>query len=169
MVIWLIGLSGSGKTTLGHEIVERARSSGSPVVWMDGDKVRSEIFGDDLGHTLADRKRNADRICRLCKFLDDEGVNVVCGILSMFHESREWNRTHITRYYEVYIDAPLDQLAARDSKGLYSGAREGRIRDVPGIDMEFPVPQHPDLVIRNDSTLDALLAHAPRLADLLRR
>ena len=48
--------------------------------------------------TLNDRRKNADRISRLSKFLDDQGIHVVCAILSIFPESREWNR----KYKELF-------------------------------------------------------------------
>ena len=37
-----------------------------------------------------------DRISRLSKFLDDQGIHVVCAILSILPESREWNRKYRT-------------------------------------------------------------------------
>jgi adenylylsulfate kinase len=165
MVIWIIGLSGAGKTTLAQETVRLMRRQMDNVVLLDGDAVRS-MLGDDLGHTLADRKKNADRLCRMGRFLDAQNIHVVCAVLSVFEQSRRWNRQNIENYYEVYIDAPLDMLEQRDPKGLYARARRGEIADFPGVSMEFPVPRHPDLVISNNGTLEGLLCHAPALAAL---
>ena len=164
MVIWLIGLSGSGKTTLGEAVVAAARPQ--PIAFIDGDVIR-EIFGGDLGYSMEDRWKNAQRISRLCKFLDDQSVSVVCAILSLFPESRRWNREHISNYFEVFIDAPLEQLIARDGKGLYARAQQGKIKHVAGIDLPFEKPESPDLVIDNGGARAQLLAHAPRLASML--
>jgi adenylylsulfate kinase-like enzyme len=164
MVVWIIGLSGAGKTTLAQEVTALVRQRRSNVVLIDGDAIR-EVFGNDLGHSLEDRRRNADRICRLCKFLDDQGVNVVCAILSLFRESREWNRANLRDYYEVFIDTPMDELIARDPKGIYGRYRSGQIRDVAGMDIEFPRPDKADLLIRNDGSRDGLIAHARTIAD----
>ena len=109
MVIWIIGLSGAGKSTLALEVANRARHSISNVVLLDGDMVR-EVWGSDLGHDLKDRKKNAERLCRLCKLLDSQGIHVVCAVLSLFEESREWNREHLSDYFEVYIKASLKDL-----------------------------------------------------------
>lgn len=166
MVIWIIGLSGAGKTTLAEAIVTRARATHGAVVLLDGDVIR-DTFGNDLGHTLDDRRRNAERMMRLCRWLDDQGIQVVCAILSLFPEHREWMRENVSEYHEVYIDAPLDQVQARDVKGLYARYAAGQTRQVAGLDLAFAAPETPDTLIRNDAGQDALLAHVAPLARLV--
>ena len=63
---------------------------------------------------------------------DSQGQHVVCAILSIFPESQQWNRENIANYCQVYIDAPMDSLVARDSKGLYKRAMNGELKDVAG-------------------------------------
>ena len=47
-------------------------------------------------------------------------------------------------------------MEARDSKGLYAAARAGEMPDVVSIDIPFPTPKYPNLVIPNDGPyLDA--------------
>jgi adenylylsulfate kinase-like enzyme len=156
MVVWIIGLSGAGKTTLAEKTVEEVRKKGKKIILLDGDSVR-EVWGDDLGHDLFSRKRNADRICRLCQFLDHQGLDVVCAVLSIFPESREWCRENLSSYYEVFIDAPLEQIMARDVKGIYARFKKGEIKNVAGLDLEFHVPQNPDLLIQNRTNRSELL------------
>lgn len=166
MVIWIVGLSGSGKTTLSEEVATQARAGGRKIVLLDGDRIR-ELYGNDLGHDLVDRRVNADRICRLCAFLDEQGINVVCAILSIFPESRDWCRSNLSEYFEVFIDAPIEQVMERDAKGLYSRYQRGEIRKVAGLDLPFPRPTQADLTIQNDGSREALLGHAPFLVELL--
>lgn len=166
MVIWIVGLSGSGKTTLSAQVVAEVRQRGRKVVLLDGDQVR-ELFGNDLGHDLAGRRANADRICRLCGFLDEQGVDVVCAVLSLFPESRTWCRENFSSYFEVFIDAPLDQLIERDTKGIYGRYLRGEIRDVAGLDLDFPRPDAADFVIFNSGSRQELLDHAASLANHL--
>ena len=149
MVIWLIGMSGAGKTAIGSEIYSKIKSKSPNTVFLDGDSFRS-IMGDDIGHTLADRKKNADRMCRICKFLDSQDIHVVCAILSLFHESQTWNRENIDNYYEVYIEVSMDILIQRDPKGLYKKAMRGELKDFVGYDIKFPEPANPDLIINNE-------------------
>lgn len=163
MVVWIIGLSGAGKTTLANEVITHVRKMQNNVILIDGDMIR-EIFGNDLGYTLEDRRINADRICKLGKFLDEQGINVVCAILSLFVESRTWNRKNLENYFEVYIDAPVKQLINRDSKGIYKKYQEGEITNVAGMDIDFPIPDHADMVIRNNKSLTLLLSNAEIIA-----
>lgn len=164
MVVWIIGLSGAGKTTLANEVVSQVRHLQNNIVLIDGDMVR-DAFGNDLGHSMEDRHTNARRICQLCKLLDDQGIHVVCAILSLFPETREWNREHIKNYYEVFIDAPIQDLVHRDSKGIYRRFNNGEIRDVAGMDIEFPRPDNADFIISNTSAREALLGFAKTIAE----
>ena len=107
-------------------------------------------MGDDLGHSLEQRRQNGLRITRLCRYLDRQGINVVCAILSLFEEQQRWNRENYSDYFEVFIDVPMDVLVGRDQKGLYSGAKAGRIPNVAGIDIPFSPPANADMVLRND-------------------
>lgn len=152
MVIWIIGLSGAGKTTIGREVFEIIKLRKPNVVFLDGDHVRT-IMGEDLGHSVVDRRANAWRICRICQFLDDQNIDVVCCILSLFHDTQKWNRATYSQYFEVYIEVSMDVLEARDQKGLYSGAKANKIRDVVGIDIPFVPPMCPDLVLANGEPL----------------
>jgi cytidine diphosphoramidate kinase len=168
MVIWLIGLSGSGKTTLASEIVKYEKNihKQKQTILIDGDIVR-DIFGNDLGYSLEDRLVNAKRICGLVKFLDDQGLNVVCAILSIFPEISKWNRQNFTNYYEVFIDAPIDVITKRDSKGIYGKYKRGELKDVVGMDIKFPIPRSPDLVIQNNKSKEFLLSYAKQICKLI--
>lgn len=162
MVIWMIGLSGAGKTTLARAVVAAIRAETPNVVLLDGDDVRA-VFGD-TGHDMEGRKRNSERMVRMSEWLDAQGIHVVCAILSLFEEDRAALRAAVGAYYEVYIDAPMADLQRRDVKGLYARHARGETRMVAGLDLDFPVPPNPDLIIRNAAGEAALLAHAGPLA-----
>ena len=63
----------------------------------------------------------------------------------------KWNRQNIEGYFEVYLEASLEALQARDTTGLYLGAADGTIPDVVGVDVPWNVAQTSDLVINNDN------------------
>jgi len=161
MVIWLIGLSGSGKTTLGREIAQQWRKKSTNVVFLDGDELR-EIFRSDHGaaaYSVEGRRENAERAVRLCQLLDRQGVNVVCCILSIFGDMRVKNRSRFTKYFEIFMDAPMDVLRRRDVKGLYAAHKRGEVSNVVGIDIPFDTPTTSDIVIDTSGS-------EPALADL---
>jgi adenylylsulfate kinase len=167
LVIWIIGLSGSGKTTLAKEVISQVNKFKPNVVLLDGDIIR-DVFGKDLGHSLADRRINAERISGLCQLLDKQGIHVVCAILSIFPESRLWNRQNIKNYYEVFIDAPIDELLDRDPKGIYKKFQEGKIKNVAGMDIDFPRPDNADLIAKNNKSVEELLNHARFLSEKIK-
>ncbi|MBI5544238.1 MAG: adenylyl-sulfate kinase [Deltaproteobacteria bacterium] len=160
MVIWLVGLSGAGKTTIGREVYARWKAKAPNTVFIDGDEIRGIFRHEGEGaYTIAGRRVNSERISALCRWLDRQGINVVCSMLSIFEDHRAENRKSFSRYFEVYLDVSLEDLFARDSKGLYRDAREGRRPNVVGIDIPFSAPASPDLVLSNGNPpLDILQA-----------
>ena len=96
-----------------------------------------------------DRIDNAYRIARLCKFLQGEGVLVVCSTMSLYPEIWHFNRNNFDPYLQVYLDVPMDVLAERDQKGLYSGVLLGQASEVVGLDLPVSLPIDSDLVLEN--------------------
>jgi cytidine diphosphoramidate kinase len=155
MVIWIIGLSGAGKTTLGKALVAAWRQNAPNTVLVDGDEIR-KLFRQDVeasAYELDGRRRNAERMVALCEWLDRQDMNVVCCILSLFQEMRDANRARFSRYFEVYLDAPLEALIQRDQKNLYAPALRGETRNVVGVDIPFAAPLAPDLTIETGGSL----------------
>ncbi len=146
MVIWLIGLSAAGKTTVGRLLAERLKAEAGNLVFLDGDLLR-DVWGDRLGHDVDGRRRNAHRISHLCRMLDAQNIHVVAAVLSLFPEWQQWNREQFSRYFEVFLDVPMNVLEERDPKGLYARARAGQEPNVVGVDIPFPRPAAADLTI----------------------
>ena len=157
-VFWITGLPGAGKSTIAKLLCSEIEKSGSTAILLDGDELR-KIFGDNAGYSNEERRVLAARYGRLCKMLSDQGVDVVCATVSMFHNVREWNRVNIQRYKEVYIKVPIEVLIDRDQKGIYSRALDDQEPDVLGINLEFEEPRQPDIVLENGngSTLESII------------
>lgn len=150
MVLWLIGMSASGKTTIGKKLYEKVRLSDQKWIFIDGDTFRN-ILGEDLGHTIEDRNKNAYRISRFCEFLSSQNINVLACVLSIFHDNQKYNKENIPNYKEVYINVSFNTLVKRDNKQLYDKALKGEIKNVVGVDIPFSPPYAPDLVIDNNT------------------
>jgi len=172
MVIWLIGLSGSGKSTLGNEVARQLREIKPNTVLLDGDEIR-KVFAHDRGdepYTVQGRRINAERIVALCEMLDSQGIHVVCCILSIFPDMRLENRKRFSQYFEVFMDAPLDALMARDVKGMYASAARGEVNNVVGIDIPYERPVGSDMTIdtsKNDANIKELASSILEQAGLV--
>jgi cytidine diphosphoramidate kinase len=148
MIIWIIGMSASGKTTLGNEMYKILKNVDNWVL-LDGDMVRAFI-GKKLGHTIEDRRTNAYKISDLCKFFDMQGINVIACVLSIFHDNQKYNREILSNYKEIFIDVDFEKLVERDNKKLYKKALNGELKNFVGVDIDFPKPFSPDIIIDNN-------------------
>ncbi|CAN0314513.1 unnamed protein product [Phaeothamnion confervicola] len=155
MVIWITGMSGAGKTTISQALSDLVKPRISELILIDGDAVR-ELYGNDLDYAEASRSKHISRVRSLAKFLETQGQVVVVAALYSHPDLLTENRRILAEYFEVYLQAPLDLLRARDSKGLYAGALSGRIPNVVGVDIPWHAPLNPDLV------LDCSNAQSPR-------
>lgn len=148
---WITGLSGAGKTTIGRLLYDRLKEKFSNVVFLDGDAMR-QAFGNDLGYSREERLQCAMRYAGLCRLLTEQGIHVVCCTISMFNKVREWNRSNINNYIEIYIEVPLAVLEERNQKNLYQGLKAGMSKNVVGLDLELELPESPDIVLVNDGS-----------------
>ena len=153
-VYWITGLSGAGKTTVGRELWRRLRGAGHSVIMLDGDVTR-EVIAEDLGHSTSHRRRSGMRNARLCRLLANQGTDVVCMTISLFHDVQRWNRENIPGYCEIYLRVPMDELQRRDVKGIYAASNQGNLRDVVGLDVPAELPEAPDLTLDNFGALDS--------------
>ena len=165
MVIWLIGMSGAGKTVIGRHLYEMWKAEAANTVFVDGDEIR-ELFKHNQrpdAYTIEGRRVNAERITSVCAWLDRQGINVVCCVLSLFPDMREQNHKLFSGYLEVYISVPMDVLRRRDDKNLYGPAMRGEISNVVGVDLPFTPPAAPDMVIDNGADGADLRSFAARI------
>jgi cytidine diphosphoramidate kinase len=148
-VFWITGLPGAGKTTIARQLYEILKVEKRNVVLLDGDQLR-KVFADETNYDYSSRKNLAQKYSRLCKYLSDQGHTVIIATVSMFHDIRDWNRKNINSYAEVYIKVPIEILAERDQKNLYSMGMKGEVNNVLGIDVEIEEPMEPDVILNND-------------------
>jgi adenylylsulfate kinase len=150
-VFWITGLSAAGKTSIGRALSSHLRASGCPVVFLDGDTLRA--VSNDLGYSAENRRAAAMRNGMLCRMLAEQGLDVVCSTISLFHDVQRWNRENIPGYNEIFVRVPLEELKRRDTKGVYTAAANGQASNIVGLDIPAETPQSPDLILDNDSSL----------------
>ena len=101
-------------------------------------------MGNDLGYGMADRLKNAQRLCRMPDALEQGLCRLRDGVA--FAECHAWNQAHLARYVEVYVRVKSETLISRDQKGLVAKALRGAHAEVVGFDQPFdgrpPPPRH---------------------------
>jgi adenylyl-sulfate kinase len=144
--LWFTGLSGAGKSTLSKAIEGRLRRGGARVELLDGDVVRTHL-SRGLGFSREDRDENIRRIGFVCELLSRNGVIAIAAAISPYRAVREEVRGRIENFVEVYLECPLEVLAARDVKGLYRKALAGEIPNFTGISDPYEPPANPEIAV----------------------
>jgi bifunctional enzyme CysN/CysC len=145
-VVWLTGLSCSGKTTIATELERELFGRGKLIYVLDGDNVRHGLCAD-LGFSPQDRRENIRRIGEVAKLFADAGVICVTAFISPYRADRDVIRQSLPpgQFVEVYLNIPVEACEQRDSKGLYTKARAGEIRDFTGVSAPYEAPVKPEI------------------------
>ena len=145
-VLWFTGLSGSGKSTIANEVEKKLALMNRHTFLLDGDNVRHGL-NKDLGFTESDRIENIRRIGEVAKLMTDAGLIVLTAFISPFRADRQLVRDMIDggEFIEIHVDTPLEVAEARDVKGLYKKAREGKLKNFTGIDSPYEAPEDPEI------------------------
>ena len=117
----------------------------------DGDNVRHGL-GGDLSFSAEDRSENIRRIGEMGKLFVDAGIIAIMAFISPYRKDRERLRDFVgdDRFFEIYVECPIEECARRDPKGIYEKARQGLIKNFTGISAPYEPPESADLVIRSD-------------------
>jgi sulfate adenylyltransferase len=146
--LWFTGLSGAGKSTTAEILAVKLLEHGRQVTVLDGDVVRTHL-SKGLGFSKEDRDTNIRRIGFVASEIARHGGGVICAAVSPYRSTRNECRAMVgaDRFLEVYVDTPLEVCEARDTKGMYRQAREGRIKNFTGIDDPYEPPPSPEIRI----------------------
>ena len=152
--LWFTGLSGAGKSTLSERVTAELRRRGLPVELLDGDEVRTNL-SKGLGFSKEDRDTNIRRIGFVARLLARNGVAVITAAISPYGEVRSEVRALAEQdgipFIEVYAEASIEALAARDVKGLYKKALAGELKNFTGVSDPYEPPVRPDVRVRTDA------------------
>jgi adenylylsulfate kinase len=144
--LWFTGLSGAGKSTLAGMAAEELRRRGYRVEVLDGDEVRTNL-SKGLGFSKEDRDTNIRRIGYVCRLLARNGVIAIAAAISPYREIRDEVRQQHDRFFEAYVECPLDTLVERDVKGLYKKALAGELKGFTGVSDPYEPPSNPELTV----------------------
>ena len=149
LTVWLTGLSGSGKSSIAQALEKRLHEAGFHVFCLDGDSLRFGL-NQDLGFSADARTENIRRVGEVASLFNQAGLIVLAPVISPFRADRRRAQETIgpERFFEVYVDAPLEVCEQRDVKGLYRRARAGDIPEFTGVSSPYEPPDNPALRIQ---------------------
>jgi bifunctional enzyme CysN/CysC len=147
VTIWITGLHGSGKNELAYQLERRLFELGATTILLDGKSSRSGL-SRELDFTPSDRAENLRRIAHISKLLNDQGIITICSFVSPDESVRNQVGEIIdkNKFHLVYMDADINFCRNNDEYGLYKKADEGRLKNLPGVDMQFERPENPALI-----------------------
>ena len=106
----------------------------------------------------------------MARVLARHEVGVITAAISPYRSSRDEVRALATQagipFLEVYVQASLDVLIARDVKGLYKKALAGEIPHFTGVSDPYEPPESPELIVRSD--VETVVSGVERILDTLR-
>jgi adenylylsulfate kinase len=148
----LTGLSGAGKSTLAAAVRD-VMAATHPVDVLDGDEIRAYL-SKDLGFSREDRETNIRRIGFVARLLARHGVMAIAAAISPYKATRDevraLARADGITFVEVFVNAALDSLVARDVKGLYRLALAGDLKNFTGISDPYEPPVEPEVMVCTD-------------------
>jgi bifunctional enzyme CysN/CysC len=149
-IVWFTGLSGAGKSTLAEMLEERLNRAGLHTASLDGDDLRNGL-NKDLGFSEQDRAENIRRASEVAKLMVDAGLIVLCTFISPRRADRKFARSLVrpSQFFEVFVDAPIEECIARDPKGIYRRALAGEICNVTGLDQVYEPPEQPEIHLKS--------------------
>jgi adenylyl-sulfate kinase len=149
--LWFTGLSGSGKSTLAQYLTPILKERGCNVEVLDGDEVR-ENLSKGLGFSKEDRDTNIRRIGYVARLLSRNGACAITAAISPYTSVRDEVRSMTeATFVEVYVEAPLEVVEERDTKGLYKKARAGEIKNFTGISDPYEAPENAEVTVHTGS------------------
>ncbi len=147
-LIWLTGFSGSGKSTIAeafHQINE------API--LDGDKVRERLEKGHV-HGVEGQSQNLQAVIEIAKELLQTTPYVVAAFVSPKKELRARVKQEIEnegyRFILVHVQASIEECQRRDPKNLYQRLKVGEDIKLAGINVEYDVPERPDVICNTE-------------------
>jgi adenylylsulfate kinase len=162
--VWLTGLPASGKSAVTAELTRQLRLAGVRVAVLESDAMRLQFPAPT--YDARDREYFYSALAFIGSVLVQSGIHVVFDATANRRSFRDRARLQIGNFLEVYVDTPLEVCMRRDPKGIYRKGKAGELHEVPGLQVEYEPPLHPDLVIHGD--LEDPETAANRIIGLLR-
>ena len=87
-------------------------------IWIDGDQFR-KLFNNDLGYTLYDRNKNAERLINFSKFLFEQNNSIIISANLTSKKYKKIIKKKFKNITHINIDVDFNKLKNRDKKSIY--------------------------------------------------
>lgn len=166
--IWLTGLPASGKSTITAALQPKLEALGYTVDVLESDDVR-RVLTPHPTYSEEERDLFYRALALLGARLVAHGVMVIVDATATKRTYRDFARSLIPRFIEVAIECPLDLCMQRDYKGTYRRGLRGDTSTVPGLQVPYEPPLHPEVTIdttttRTPDAAEIIVNHVRRMA-----
>jgi adenylylsulfate kinase len=156
--VWLTGLPGSGKSTIANLLLEKLKTKNIRAQLVSIDMLRRAITPKP-SYSEEERDMVYAALVFTARLLTENGINVIIDATGNRRRYRDQAREQITQFFEVYLRCPLDLCIQREAqrrdthlapKRIYKKGFAGKSETVPGVNVPYEEPIHPELVIDTD-------------------
>ncbi|MGL3827309.1 adenylyl-sulfate kinase [Candidatus Pelagibacter communis] len=158
-ILWISGISGVGKTTIAQVLKKKLKD----YIWIDGDKFR-KMFNNDIGYTLVERNKNAERIINFVSFLNKEKKNILISANLTSLKYKKKVKRKFKNLVHINIVSTMNVLKNRDNKKIYK-----KKLNVVGKDIKHVKYEKYDLEILNNGSLKSFLKNQKKILKLLNK
>jgi adenylylsulfate kinase len=144
--IWITGIPASGKSSITRHLVKKLNAAGTTVVVLESDVMRTILTPEP---TYSDRERDLfyRQLGLLGALIAGSGVNVILDATASKRSYRDFARSRINSFVEVFVQCPLELCKQRDPKGIYASAAARQAHTVPGLQAPYEPPLNPELIL----------------------
>jgi adenylylsulfate kinase len=153
--VWATGLPGSGKSKIANLLSKKLMAR----------NIRSQLVSIDmLRHAVTQKPSYSEEesdivdaaLVFVTRLLTENGTNVIIDATGSRRRYRETTRKQIRKFIEVYLRCPLDLCIGREAqrtdthlarKEIYKKGITGKSGTVPGINVPYEAPVHPELIL----------------------
>jgi adenylylsulfate kinase len=151
--VWITGLPASGKSTITRRLAERLELFRVTPVVLESDEMRA-ILTPEPAYTAEERDRFYRMLALFGAMIVKNGVPVIFDATAHKQAYRDFARSLIPHFAEVFVNCPLQVCVNRDPKGIYAAAASGRAGSVPGLQADYEQPPYPDVTLDCEETPD---------------
>ncbi len=151
-VIYLTGLPASGKSTLARGLAAALQARGYDVELLDSDEVREHLrMTGPLAYTPDAREWFYRSLAFTAARLARHGVIVIIAATANRRAYRDVARALVPDLCLVHVRCSPRECARRDPKGLWQRAERGEIRNFPGVDAPYEIPEDADIIVDTEA------------------